>query len=109
MRGERGQAAVETLVVLPVLFMLALVCVQALVWAATGVQASGAAAAAARAAARGDDAGTAARRAVPDLLRPGLRLERAPGGARISLAAPSLVPAISEVRVSDRVVGTVLP
>jgi hypothetical protein len=107
MRGERGQAGVETVVVLPVLFLLALLGLQALAWAASGVEASGAAAAAARAAARGDDPGAAARRAVPGLLRPGVRLEAGSGPERVSVVAPALLPGTPVLRVSDRVVGAV--
>src|SRR5689334_214628 len=101
MRGERGQAAVETLGVLGALFVLALLSLQVVVWAASAVELSRATQAATRAAARGDDPGAAARAALPGVLRGGLRV--APDGARlrVSLAPPRLAPFLPVLRLSD--------
>src|SRR3954453_7158775 len=105
MRGERGQAAVETLVALPALFALALLGLQVLAWAAAAVEVSGAAAEAARAAVRGDDATAAARATLPGVLRPGLRVEQSRGGLRGSLPAPRLLPFLPLGRGSDVAAG----
>src|SRR4051794_28547341 len=102
MRGEHGQAAVETLVALTALFALAVLALQVLVWAAAAVELSSAASAAARAASRGDDAASAARAALPGPLRGGLRVEVTAGsGVRVSLVAPRLAPFVPAVRLAD--------
>lgn len=82
--GERGQAAVEFVALLPVLALTALALGQAAIagWAAWS--ASGAARVAARAHALGDDPARAARRVLPAMLGSRARVrvvERRPGRA----------------------------
>jgi len=90
--GERGQATVELVALLPLLAVLGFG-----VWqAAVAGQAIGLAGAAARAAARasalGNDPSPAARRALPPRLADGLRVrERDDGGVTVTLRIPAVV------------------
>ena len=99
MRTARGQASVETVAVLPLVFLLAVVGLQALVWAASAVEVTSAAAAGARAAARGDDAQSSARAALPGVLRAGASVSVADGSVRVSVAEPSLIPHVPRLRL----------
>ncbi|MEP6954850.1 MAG: pilus assembly protein [Solirubrobacteraceae bacterium] len=101
MRGERGQASVELVGVLPLV-----VIVGALLWQAvlTGqaVWLSGSAArAAARAAAVGGDPAAAARRTLPPRLERGLRV-RAGDGVRVVIGVPAVIGGGTLTRVAAR-------
>jgi len=90
--GERGQATVELVALLPVLAVLGFGVWQAAV-AGQAIWLAGAAArAAARAAALGDDPLPAARGTLPPRLEDGLRVrERDDGGVTVTLRIPSVV------------------
>jgi hypothetical protein len=90
--GERGQAAVELVALLPLLIAVLAVAWQA-VLAAHAVWAAGVAArAAARARAVGIDPTAAARAHLPTALERGLRVSpRADGGIRVSLRIPGVL------------------
>ncbi|HEX7291434.1 MAG TPA: hypothetical protein VF250_09940 [Conexibacter sp.] len=79
--GERGQASVELVALLPLVGLLAALLWQALLAGATVWLSGGAARAAARAAAVGADPVAAARAVLPSRLERGLRVRREPGGA----------------------------
>lgn len=92
-RGERGQATVELVALLPCLAAVVVAVWQAVLvgWAAWGAHA------AARAAARADavkgDAALAARRHLPAELEPGLRVTSdGPGEVRVVVRIPSPPP-----------------
>jgi hypothetical protein len=88
-RGERGQASVELVAVLPLAALLALAVWQLCLAGYALWACGGAARAAARAAAIGGDAGAAARGALPRRLERGLRVARArDGGVRVRIAVP---------------------
>lgn len=93
-RGERGQATVELVALLPLVAVLAGLLWQAVV-AGQAVWLSGTAArAAARASAVGGDPSAAARRALPARLRAGLRVERVGAereGVRVAVAIPAVI------------------
>jgi hypothetical protein len=90
--GERGQATVELVALLPALAVLGFGVWQAAV-AGQAIWLSGAAArAAARAEALGDDPAPAARDALPPRLEDGLRVRvRDGGGVTVTLRIPSVV------------------
>ncbi len=92
LRGERGQATVELVALLPVLVVCA-AGVWQLALAGHTVWAGGSAArAAARAAAVGGSAEAVALRSLPASLRPGARVRTGSGGAvSVTLAIPSVV------------------
>jgi hypothetical protein len=95
-RGQRGQASVELVALLPVLVLVAAVCWQAVV-AGQALWLSGSAArSAARAQAVGADVQAAARRALPRRLREGLRVERGgeDGAVRVRVRIPSVIAGI---------------
>ena len=87
MRGQRGQAAVEFVAVLPLLVVLFAALWQLAVFAHTAWSASSAAHAAARAEAIGLPPGRAARAHLPDRLERGLRL-RASADGRVTVTIP---------------------
>jgi hypothetical protein len=93
-RGQRGQATVELVALLPVLVLVALLLWQAVV-AGQAVWLTGAAArAGARAAAIGADPAVAARGALPPRLEHGLRVRPADdGGVAVSVRIPSVLTA----------------
>ena len=78
---QAGQAAVETVALLPLLALLALALWQAAIAGQAAWLAGSAARAAARAAAVGADADAAARRALPPGLERGLHVEATGGGS----------------------------
>jgi hypothetical protein len=90
--GERGQATVEMVAVLPLLAVLGFAVWQVAV-AGQAIWLAGAAArAAARAEALGDDPAPAARAALPARLEDGLRVRvRDGGGVTVTLRIPSVV------------------
>jgi Flp pilus assembly protein TadG len=88
--GERGQASVELVALLPLLLAVALALFQLLLVGASAWFASTAARDAARASALGDDPRTAAASAVPAPFRRGLAVHAASPGVRVHLTIPTL-------------------
>jgi len=91
--GERGQAAVELVALLPLVAALAMLLWQAIVAGQAVWLAGSAARAAARAGAVGEDVRAAALRVLPDRLDRGLVVERmrsAEGDVRVSLRIPAV-------------------
>jgi hypothetical protein len=91
--GQRGQASVELVALLPLMAVLAGLLWQAVVAGQAVWLAGSAARAAARASAIGADASAAARRVLPDRLERGLVVRRARGGdgVRVAIAVPAVV------------------
>ena len=90
-RSESGQAAVETVAVVPVVLLSALLAWQLVLAGHTLWLCAGAARAAARADAVGLSPGRAARSALPDSLERGMSVERrASGGVRVAIRVPIL-------------------
>jgi hypothetical protein len=97
--GERGQATVELVGVLPLVVVLGFAVWQAAVAGQALWMAGAAARAAARAAALGADPMTAARAVLPARLEDGVRVgARDDGGVRVTLRIPAVV--------GDTAVGT---
>jgi hypothetical protein len=89
--GQRGQATVETVALLPLIVLVGALLWQAVV-AGQALWLSGAAArAAARAAAVGGDAQVAARGALPPRLESGLRVRAAGGRVRVAVRVPAVL------------------
>lgn len=103
-RGERGQATVELVALLPLVAVLAALLWQAVVAGQAVWLAGSAARAAARASAVGADAPAAARRVLPARLRRDLRVEREPddGGVRVAIAIPAVIGSVRLGSVSAR-------
>jgi pilus assembly protein CpaE len=101
--GQRGQATVELVALLPLVVLLGALLWQAVV-AGQALWLSGAAArAAARAAAVGGDAEAAARGALPRRLEEGLRVRAAgDGGVRVAVRIPSVLTSGSLTTVESR-------
>ncbi len=91
--GERGQATVELVALLPLVAVLVALLWQAVVAGQAVWFAGSAARAAARASAIGADEHAAARRALPDRLERGLavRRERGEEGVRVAIRIPSVI------------------
>lgn len=89
--GERGQASVELVALLPLVAVLAGLLWQAALAGQAVWLAGSAARAAARASAVGDDAAAAARRVLPARLRRGLTVGTGDGGVRVAIAIPAIV------------------
>ena len=91
--GERGQATVELVALLPLMAVLAALLWQAVVAGQAIWLAGSAARAAARASAIGGDAGAAARRVLPPRLEHGLTVgrERGGDGVRVAIEIPAIV------------------
>jgi TadE-like protein len=100
--GERGQASVELVAVLPCILLLAAVVWQLVLVGHTAWLTAQAARAGARADAVGRDAEAAARSALPRSLERGLDVDsRSAGGVRVSVRIPLLLDAgEAPVRVS---------
>ena len=97
-RGQRGQATVETVALLPLVVL-----VGALLWqAAVAGQALWLSAAAARAAAVGGDAEAAARGALPRRLEGGVRVRAAGDGVGVAVRVPSVLSGGSIFTVRSR-------
>ena len=93
--GERGQATVELVALLPLLVVFAALLWQAIVAGQAVWFAGSAARAAARAHAVGGDARAAARSVLPDRLRRGVVVrERGQDGVLVRIALPSVVGAV---------------
>ena len=95
MRGTRGQASVETVLLLPLLALIALAAWQGLVaaWALVSVQ--DAAHAGARAAMVGEPVRAVVARALPARLRSGMVVVRRSGSVTVRVQMPSIVPGFS--------------
>lgn len=94
-RGERGQASVEFVGVLPFVLLAGLVAWQLVLAGHTAWLAGNAARVAARADAVGRDAERGARSALPRSYEPGLVVRRLPGGGvRVSVGVPLLMPGV---------------
>jgi hypothetical protein len=100
--GERGQASVELVAVLPCILLVAAVVWQLVLVGHTAWLTAQAARAGARAEAVGRDAEAAARSALPRSLERGLEVDSRPaGGVRVSVRIPLLLDAWeAPVRVS---------
>ena len=92
--GDRGQASIELVGALPALLLVGLVACQLLAVGYAKVLAAEAAEAAALATAGGTKAEEAARAAVPGWSRAGMRVRVAAGSIRVTMHAPSLIPAV---------------
>jgi hypothetical protein len=102
--GERGQATVELVALLPLVAVLAGLLWQAVVAGQAVWLAGSAARAAARASAIGGDARAAAQHVLPQRLRRGLVVRRQPGddGVRVAIAIPAIIGAKRLGTVSAR-------
>src|SRR4051812_40566432 len=89
MAAERGQASVELLGALPVVLLLGAVLLQLLALGYSAALAGSAAEAGALAAAGGGDAADAARAAIPDWSRVGMRVDSDGGRVSVRLRPPS--------------------
>jgi hypothetical protein len=100
--GERGQASIELVAVLPVVLVVGAIAWQLVLAGHTAWLTAQAARAGARADAVNRDAGEAARRTLPRSLERGLEVERLRGGGvRVSARVPLLLGAwATPVRVS---------
>jgi hypothetical protein len=102
-RGERGQATVELVALLPLIAVLVGLLWQAVVAGQAVWLAGSAARAAARASAVGGDPRAAARRVLPARLRGGLAVRSNDrGGVRVAIAIPSVAGALRLGTVSAR-------
>lgn len=103
-RGERGQATVELVALLPLVAVLAALLWQAVVAGQAVWLAGSAARAAARASAVGGDPRVAAEQVLPARLAHGLRISgpSGAGGVRVVIAIPSVIGAVRLGSVSAR-------
>jgi hypothetical protein len=100
-RGQRGQASVELVAAIPVMFVVTLAVAQLAIAGYALWSAGAAARAGARAGYVGGDARAAARRSLPSPLRRGATV-RDGDGVSVRVAAPSLVPGLPSVPVTAR-------
>jgi hypothetical protein len=96
---ERGTASVELIAVVPFLLLAVLAAAQIAVAGQALWSAGVAARAAARATLVGGSAAGAARRALPEAMRAGARVEE-DDGVSVSVPVPRLLPALPRLRVS---------
>lgn len=89
---ERGQASVETAVLLPALLVVALACWQALLVGWTSISAEHAARAAARAGLIGAKPRAAAAGVLPGIMRDGLTVRVTVGTVAVRVRTPSVIP-----------------
>jgi Flp pilus assembly protein TadG len=94
---ERGQASVETAILLPALVALALACWQALLVGWTSISAEHAVRAAARARLTGAAPRAAAARVLPGVMRNGLEVTTSGTTVTVRVRTPSLVPGFGMV------------
>jgi hypothetical protein len=100
-RDQSGQASVELVAAIPVLFVLTLAVAQLAIAGYALWSAGAAARAGARAGYIGGDARAAARRSLPSPLRRDATI-RDGNGVSVRVAAPSLVPGVPSVPVTAR-------
>lgn len=92
LRGESGQASVELVAILPVVLLIGAVVWQLAITGHAAWMSAHAARAAARAEAVGSDGRVAARRALPEGLERGMRVEhRASGRVSVKIGIPLLL------------------
>jgi TadE-like protein len=102
-RGERGQASVEAVAVLPAVLLLAALVVQLALAGHAAWACANAARVAARAEAVGEDASGAARSALPKRLERGLSVRREENGlVAVRVRVPLVLPLASAPSVSAR-------
>jgi hypothetical protein len=99
--GEEGTASVELVAVVPFLLLAVLVAAQVALAGQALWSASVAARAGARAALVGGDAAAAARRALPESLQEGAKVEDE-DEVSVRVAVPRLLPQLPEVMVGAR-------
>lgn len=99
-RGERGQASVELIGMLPFLVLAALLVWQLLLVGYAVTSAENAARAASRVDARGGDGRKAAERVVGGPLREGIRTELESGKAVVRVRVPLIAPGITREDVT---------
>ncbi len=93
MAGERGQAGIELVALLPCLLLLVAALAQACLFALCAVAAERAASAGARAVVRGAPAGAAVRSALPGALARSVTVRvAADGTVAVTLAVPRVLP-----------------
>jgi Flp pilus assembly protein TadG len=97
---ERGTASVELIAVVPFLLLAVLAAAQIALAGQALWSAGVAARAAARATLVGDSASAAAKRALPEAMRAGVRVKDDDSGVSVSVPVPRLLPALPRVRVS---------
>lgn len=95
-RGERGQASLELLGLLPLLVVVALAAAQLLAVGYSAVLAGGAAEAGALALAAGGDPRAGAREALPSWSRTRARVSVSGGAVKVELRPPALLSALAE-------------
>jgi Flp pilus assembly protein TadG len=98
---ERGQASIETAILLPALLAVALACWQALLVGWTSISAEHAARAAARAGLTGAGPRPAALAALPGPMRGGMGLSVDRGTVTVRVRTPSLVPGFTMVMTAQ--------
>jgi len=98
--GERGQASVSLIAVVPALVLVALAGVQFALAGHAALSAATAARAAARASYAGTDATRAARAALPDSLRDGARVRTLEDRTEVELQVPRALPFLPALGVS---------
>jgi hypothetical protein len=91
-QSNRGQATIETLALLPVLFALAVAVWQGLLIGWTALEAQQAARAGARAALGGERPAPAVGGSLPASMRDGVRVQRVRGRLIVHVLVPSVVP-----------------
>lgn len=96
-RHERGQASVELIAAVPVLLLVALICLQLLVAGYSLTLADGAAEAGALALASGAPADVAARGALPGWARDSVEVSSRGGAVSVRLRPPSVVPGLGDL------------
>lgn len=96
-RAERGQASVELIAAVPVLLLVALVCLQLLVAGYSLTLADGAAEAGALALASDASADDAARGALPGWARKRVEVSSGDGSVSVRLHPPTVVPGLGDL------------
>ena len=94
-RGERGQASVELIGMLPFLVLAALLVWQLLLVGYASTSAENAARAASRVVARGGDGERTANRVIASPLREGMRTQIDGGRATVRVRVPIIVPGLT--------------
>jgi hypothetical protein len=92
MEGERGQATIETVALLPILLLLAVAAWQGLLIGWTALEAQQAARAGARAALGGERPAPAVGSSLPGSMRDEVEIHRAGGRLTVRVRVPSVVP-----------------
>src|SRR6476619_1188201 len=101
MDRSRGQASIETALLVPALVALTLACWQALLVGWTAISAEHAARAAARARLVGAAVQPAAAGALPVAMRGGLQVRTSGGAVSVRVSVPQLIPGFSLSLTAD--------